>query len=70
MFGFGDQFGFDWGNATGTLRWNHLFSDKLFMNTMFVFSDYNYKFNIKFDDDELSLTSGIQDYILKTDMQD
>ncbi|MEM9850218.1 MAG: carboxypeptidase-like regulatory domain-containing protein, partial [Bacteroidota bacterium] len=32
-FGFGSDFGFDWGNATGTLRWNHLFSNKLFSNT-------------------------------------
>ncbi|HHZ65416.1 MAG TPA: TonB-dependent receptor [Flavobacteriales bacterium] len=69
VFGFGDQFSFDWGNATGTLRWNHLFSDKLFMNTMFVFSDYSYKFSVKFDEDEISLNSGIQDYILKADMQ-
>ncbi len=69
VLGFGDQFEFDWGNTTGTLRWNHLFSDKLFMNTMFVFSDYNYKFSVKFDEDEISLQSGIQDFILKTDMQ-
>src|SRR5690606_2908417 len=26
MLGFKKLFGFDWGNATGTLRWNHLFS--------------------------------------------
>jgi hypothetical protein len=25
--------GFNWGNATGTLRWNHLFTEKLFANT-------------------------------------
>ena len=26
-----------WGNATGSLRWNHLFNDKLFMNTSVIF---------------------------------
>ena len=28
-----------WGNATATLRWNHLFNDKLFMNAMLIFND-------------------------------
>lgn len=41
-FGFGDSAGFNWGNATTTLRWNHLFSDKLFSNITFYFSDYDY----------------------------
>lgn len=31
-----------WGNATGTIRWNHLFSKKLFANFTFVYSDYRY----------------------------
>ena len=41
-FGFGDTFTFDWGNATGTLRWNHLFSNKLFSNTTFIVSQFDY----------------------------
>ncbi|NJB86879.1 hypothetical protein GGR26_002656 [Lewinella marina] len=43
----GDQ-GFSWGNVTGTLRWNHLFSDKLFSNLTLYYSDYDYA--IKFGD--------------------
>jgi len=35
-------FGFDWGNATGTFRWNHLFSEKLFSNTTFIASQFDY----------------------------
>jgi hypothetical protein len=31
-----------WGNQTGTLRWNHLFSKKLFSNFTFNYSDYLY----------------------------
>lgn len=31
-----------WGNSTGTIRWNHLFSKKLFANFTFVYSDYRY----------------------------
>ncbi len=66
-FGYGDDFGFDWGNATGTLRWNHLFSDKLFGNTSVIFSDYNYGFDIGSGEEGFSLASGIRDYNLKQD---
>lgn len=48
-FGFGDQAGFNWGNQTLTLRWNHLFSEKLFSNLTLYTSDYDYK--ISFGDD-------------------
>ena len=37
-FGFGDQAGFNWGNKTGTIRWNHLFSERLFSNLTFYFN--------------------------------
>jgi len=45
-FGFGDSFGIDWGNATGTLRWNHIYSSKLFSNTSVIYSNYNYDITI------------------------
>ncbi len=48
-FQFGEQAGFNWGNSTGTLRWNHLFSEKLFANLTFYYSDYDYQ--IKFFSD-------------------
>ncbi|MFH1161638.1 MAG: TonB-dependent receptor [bacterium] len=32
----------NWGNGTGTVRWNHLFDKKLFANFTFVYSDYRY----------------------------
>ena len=44
-FGFGDDAGFSWGNGTATLRWNHLFSDKLFSNITLYYSDYDYELN-------------------------
>ncbi len=46
-FNFGEQFGFDWGNATGTFRWNHLFSEKLFSNTTFIASQFDYGLELK-----------------------
>lgn len=41
VFGGGD-FGFGWGNATATARWNHIFSNKLFMNLTGYYSNYDY----------------------------
>ncbi len=47
-FSFDGNFGFGWGNATGTFRWNHLFSDRLFSNTTLVASKFDYK--LEFED--------------------
>ena len=56
-----------WGNATTSLRWNHLFNDKLFMNTSLIFSDYRFEFNIAQSDFELKIFSGINDWNTKVD---
>jgi hypothetical protein len=39
---FGSDFGFNWGNQTASLRWNHVFNDKLFLNTTAFYSNYDY----------------------------
>ncbi len=36
-----NQFGISWGNTIATVRWNHLFSDKLFSNTTLLYSRYD-----------------------------
>jgi hypothetical protein len=46
IFGFGDDFRVEWGNITGSIRWNHLVNDKLFMNVTAVYSDYQYNLGI------------------------
>jgi hypothetical protein len=56
-----------WGNATGTLRWNHVFNNKLFGNTTAVYNDYNFTFNALQNDFELKLESGIRDLSIKQD---
>ena len=66
-FGFSDQFGFDWGNATGTVRWNHLYSDRLFGNTSLIFSNYNYKIKFGSGDEAFQIGSEIQDINFKED---
>ncbi|MGB1039773.1 MAG: TonB-dependent receptor [Flavobacteriales bacterium] len=67
VFGVGDAFGFNWGNATGTLRWNHLFSDKLFSNTSLIASNYDYEFKIGGGDDAFGVKASILDYNIKQD---
>jgi hypothetical protein len=69
-FGFSNVFGFDWGNTTATLRWNHLFNDKLFLNSTVLFSDYNYQVKISGDEGEnngFRITSAIRDFSIKED---
>ncbi len=51
-----------WGNATSTLRWNHVFSPKLFMNTLFYFTDYSFSFEGGQEQFTFGLKSGIRDY--------
>ncbi|RTL47564.1 MAG: TonB-dependent receptor [Sphingobacteriales bacterium] len=67
VLGFGQTFGSDWGNTTGTLRWNHIVSNKLFSNTSLIFSNYNYVIRIKSGTDQFKITSKIQDLNLKQD---
>jgi hypothetical protein len=68
VFEFQQRFGIDWGNITGTLRWNHLWGEKLFSNTSLVYSNYDYKVNI-LQDAGFSLTSIINNWNLKHEFQ-
>ena len=56
-----------WGNATTSLRWNHLFNDKLFMNTSLIFSDYRFEFNLEQSQFEFKIFTGINDWNTKVD---
>lgn len=56
-----------WGNATGTLRWNHLFSNKLFMNVSTIYNSFNFSVESAFQDFNFNLYSGIQDWNGKVD---
>ncbi len=63
----GLQFKVPWGNATGSLRWNHLFNEKLFVNTTAIFTDYDFAFEATQSQFNFSMGSGIRDYTLKQD---
>lgn len=56
-----------WGNATASLRWNHVFNSKLFSNTSAIFSYYDFSFGAVQENFEMKLFSGIRDYNLKSD---
>lgn len=65
---FGSGFLFNWGNATATLRWNHIFNEKLFMNLTGYYSDYDYAFGVEGDDrDDFEWSSSIVSYSVKPD---
>ncbi|RXM41286.1 hypothetical protein BOQ62_01790 [Chryseobacterium sp. CH21] len=67
VLGLGDTFNTDWGNTTATLRWNSIISSKLFSNTSFIYSNYDYKISLKNDDTVFDLNSKIRDWNLKQD---
>ena len=62
-------FKFNWGNATATARWNHLFNNKLFMNVSAFYSNYDYLLEFKMEalDQKFKWTSNIINYSLKPD---
>jgi hypothetical protein len=55
--GLGQDFGIDWGNKTGTIRWNKIISNKLFLNTSFIYSDYNYNVKLKNGETNFNINS-------------
>ncbi|NOT76721.1 MAG: TonB-dependent receptor [Cyclobacteriaceae bacterium] len=65
-FKFDKTQGFDWGNATSTLRWNHLFNERLFSNLTLVYSKYDYSLQFGKDDrNTFSWNSSISNFIFK-----
>ena len=65
VFKISESFGNSFGNTTLNLRWNHLFSDKLFSNLSMIYSDYYFGLELKFV--EFKFDSGIRNFNLKYD---
>ncbi|MFY9151489.1 MAG: TonB-dependent receptor [Prolixibacteraceae bacterium] len=55
-----DKFSLDWGNITTALRWNYLFSNKLFANTTLTYS--RYLFDVQEKTTERNLTTNKDGY--------
>ncbi|CAM1334706.1 TonB-dependent receptor plug domain-containing protein [Tenacibaculum aestuariivivum] len=65
---------FSWNNATTSLRWNHIFSSKLFMNVSTIYSSYKYKLAAENEGpsqtdsgSSFEWTSSVENYIFKPD---
>jgi hypothetical protein len=67
--GLGNTFGLDYGNSTGTLRWNHIFNNRLFSNTSLIYSKYNYNITVNSNNNDIAITSYIKDLHFKEDLQ-
>lgn len=67
-----DRGDLNWGNATATVRLNHIVNDKVFSNTSLIFSKYNLGINFLEstgnDSFELRYRSGIRDFAAKHDV--
>jgi len=62
------DFQLNWGNATGTLRWNHIFDEKLFSNFSFVYNKFNYQLGVPESQENAFLwQSDMNDYTVKGD---
>ncbi len=61
------SFNLPYGNGTATLRWNHLFGEKLFFNLSAIYNDYDFGFNGGQGDFEVDVFSGVRDYNFKLD---
>jgi hypothetical protein len=66
VFSINDTFSNTFGNSTLNLRWNHLFSDKLFSNLSLIYSDYYYGLELSFVD--FQFDSGIRNFNFKYDL--
>lgn len=65
-FNFGANFNSGYGNASGNLRWNHIFSDRVFSNLSFIYSDYDYILDFK--SFQFDWISEITNYNIKYDL--
>jgi hypothetical protein len=66
VFSINDRFSNTFGNTNLNLRWNHLFSEKLFSNLSLIYSDYFYGLELKFVG--FQFDSGIRNFNLKYDL--
>jgi hypothetical protein len=58
----------NWGNTTGTLRYNHIFNSRLFSNTSLIYSKYRYNILNYDHNSNFNVASKIEDINLKEDL--
>lgn len=63
------NYGINFGNKTATLRWNHLFNNKIFTNTSLIYNDYHNSLTTAQGNYIAQMYSGIKDLNFKTDWE-
>ncbi len=61
------KFSTAWGNRFAGLRWNHVFNNKLFLNTSVIYNQYELTTNASFQQARFDLFSGLHDWNAKMD---
>ncbi|MEO1516088.1 MAG: TonB-dependent receptor [Bacteroidota bacterium] len=67
VFDQSEEFRIDWGNRTGTLRWNHVFHPKLFSNLTYYYSEFDYFLGEPTGVDAFEWKSELKDHGFKLD---
>jgi hypothetical protein len=67
-FNLGSSLGLNWGNITGTARWNHVINNTIFSNTSLIFSRYSYNFSVAVGSTTMNVLSEIKDWNFKEDL--
>jgi hypothetical protein len=57
-----------WGNAMGSLRWNRIVNDKIFLNVGTTYSSYEFAFIAGQEDFEFGFESGIKDWASRAEL--
>ncbi len=68
VFNADNVFASNWGNATTSFRWNHLFNDRLFSNITVFYSNYDYRLAFGEGDDTFDWKSRIINYSVKPEL--
>jgi ribosomal protein L25 (general stress protein Ctc) len=67
VYSFDKAFGMNWGNNTQTLRWNHIYNNRLFSNVSIIRSAYKYEMDLSESLVGFTWLSGIKDLGVKAD---
>ena len=62
------QINFIWANAMASARWNYIISPRLFLNTIFTFSHYDFSTLMSMDVYKFELMSGLEEYTMKSEL--
>lgn len=59
---------FLWANAMASARWNYIISPRLFLNTIFTFSHYDFSTLMNMDVYKFEMKSGVEEYAVKSEL--